>query len=89
MDDLSSHFYATVGQLLDQAAVGRLQVCVELSDGGAAEGVPSRAGERLDAELDDTGYPHHVRVGGRLVPLDRVRRATIMHPHYGQRDDGH
>ena len=43
MDDLSSHFYATVGQLLDQAAVGRLQVCVELSDGGAAERVPSRA----------------------------------------------
>ena len=88
MDDLSSHFYATVGQLLDQAAVGRLQVCVELSDGGAAEGVPSRAGERLDPELDDTGYPHHVRVGGRLVALDRVRRATIMHPHYGQRDNG-
>ena len=88
MDDLSSHFYFTVGQLLDQAAVGRLQVCVELADGAAAEGVPSRAEERSESELDDTGYPHHVRVGAHLVALDRVRRATIVHPACGQSDDG-
>ena len=89
MDDLSAHFYSTVGQLLDQAAVGRLEVCVELSDGAAAEGVPSKARERSDVELDDTGYPHHVRVGGRLVALDQVRRATIVHPYGGQRGDKH
>jgi hypothetical protein len=86
MDDLSSHFYSTVGQLLDQAAVGRLHVCVELADGQAAEGVPSRAGTPADAELDDTGYPHHVRVGGHVVALDRVRRATIVHPSCSQHD---
>jgi hypothetical protein len=89
LDDLSSHFYSTVGQLLDQAAVGRLHVCVELADGEAAEGVPSGAEPRPDAELDDTGYPPHVRVGGHVVALDRVRRATIMHPSCDQRNDEH
>jgi len=87
MNDLSSHFYSTVGQLLDQAAVGRLNVCVELADGEAAEGVPSRAEVGSDEELDDTGYPHHLRVGDRVVALDRVRRATIVHPSCGQHDD--
>jgi hypothetical protein len=89
MDDLHSHFYFTVGQLLDQAAVGRLRVRVELSDGEAAAGVPSRAEECPDTELDDTGYPHLVRVGDHVVALEQVRRATIVHPDGGERDDEH
>ena len=89
MDDLHSHFYFAVGQLLDQAAVGRLRVRVELSDGGAAAGVPSRAEERSDTELDDTGYPQLVRVGDHVVPLEHVRRATIVHPDGEERDDEH
>jgi hypothetical protein len=89
MDDLSAHYYSTVGQLLDLAAVGRLQVRVELSDGVAAEGVPSKTRERSDAELDDTGYPHHVRIGGQLLALEQVRRATIVHPYGGRGDDKH
>jgi hypothetical protein len=40
MDDLSSHFYTTVGQVLDQAAIGRLHVRLELSDGSVVIGVP-------------------------------------------------
>ena len=80
MDDLTSHFYVTVGQLLDQAALGQLRVRLELADGDAAEGVPFGSGDGEAAELDDTGYPRRVRVDGQVVPLERVRHATIFHP---------
>ena len=89
MDDLSAHFYSTVGQLLDLAAVGRLQVRVELSDGVAAERCAVQVEGQSDAELDDTGYPHHVRVGDRLLDLEQVLRATIVHPYGGHGDDKH
>jgi len=78
MDDLSSHFYVVVGQVLDQAAVGRLRVRLELSGGEAAEGVPS--GDFEGRELDDTGYPRCARVDGQVIPLDRVSRVTVFHP---------
>ena len=80
MDDLRSHFYAAVGQLLDQASVGQLDVRVELLDGTALEGVPSRAEAESDGELDDTGYPLLVNVGLERIALEQVRRATIIHP---------
>jgi hypothetical protein len=80
MDDLSSHFYATVGQLLDHAALGRLRVRLELADGGVADGVPFGAPDYEDGALDDTGYPRRARVDGQVVALDSVRHATIFHP---------
>jgi hypothetical protein len=64
--------------MLDQAAVGRLRVRLELSDGAAAEGVPS--GEFEGRELDDTGYPRRARIAGQVIALDRVRRVTVFHP---------
>jgi hypothetical protein len=80
MDDLSSHFYTTVGQVLDQAALGGLHVRLELSDGSVVEGVPSGSRPFTDAELDDTGYPRHVRVDGQVIVLEWVREAAIIHP---------
>jgi hypothetical protein len=80
MDDLSSHFYVTVGQLLDQAAVGRLRVRVELADGGVADGVPMAEGRTPDDELDDTGYPSHVQIDGKVVSLRSVVTAVVFHP---------
>jgi len=80
MEDLRNHFFLTVGQLLDQAAIGRLRVTLELHDGDVADGVPAAAGDADGGELDDTGYPRRVKVGGRLVVLDSVRRATIVGP---------
>ena len=82
MDDLSSHYYVTVGQLLDQAAVGRLRVRVELSDGDVAEGVPNGSQPTADEELDDTGYPRREAIDGRVIALDDVRRVTVFHPHH-------
>jgi len=81
MDDLSSHFYVTVGQLLDQAAVGRLRVRVELADGEVAEGVPLTEGGVSDDELDDTGYPSHVQIDGKVVSLEGVVSALVFHPN--------
>lgn len=80
MNDLHSHFYSTVGQLLDHAAIGRLRVVLELHDGAIADGVPTAAGDAAGGPLEDTGYPRRVKVGGELVGLDRVRRATIHFP---------
>jgi hypothetical protein len=78
MDDLSSHFFTIVGQLLDQAAVGRLRVRLELSDGAVADGVPS--GDFEGRELDDTGYQRCASIDGQAVALDRVRYLTVFHP---------
>lgn len=83
MDDLRSHFYTSVGQLLDQAAIGRLDVRLELFDGNQIEGVPLRSAHREDAELDETGYPRSIKVGGHVVVLERVRQAAILHPDAG------
>ena len=83
MDDLSSHFYFAVGQLLDHASLGGLRVRLELSDGRVAEGVPGESGGGDERELDDTGYPRRVRVDGHVVALDRVRHASIFHPDVG------
>ena len=83
MDDLSGHFYFTVGQLLDHAAVGGLRVRLELSDGAVAEGVPSATRDFEEGELDDTGYPRRVSIDGQVVALDRVRHAMIFHPIRG------
>jgi hypothetical protein len=80
MDDLSSHYFVTVGQLLDQAAVGRLRVRLELSGGEVAEGVPCGSQPSAD-ELDDTGYPRREAIDGRVIALDDVRRVTVFHPH--------
>jgi hypothetical protein len=80
MDDLSSHFYATVGQVLDQAALGRLHVRLELSDGSVVVGVPSASEVHADDQLEDTGYPRHIRVDDHVVTLQCVRQAAIFHP---------
>ena len=80
MDDLSSHFYATVGQVLDQAALGRLHVRLELSDGSVVIGVPSASEVHADDQLEDTGYPRHIRVEDHVVTLECVRQAAIFHP---------
>jgi len=80
MDDLTGHFYSTVGHVLDQAALGGLHVRLELSDGSAVEGVPSKRTPSTDAELDETGYPRQVNIASHVVILERVRRAAIIHP---------
>jgi hypothetical protein len=80
MDDLSSHYFVTVGQLLDQAAVGRLRVRLELSGGEVAEGVP-RGSQPTADELEDTGYPRNERIDGRVIALEAVRRVTVFHPY--------
>ena len=80
MDDLSSHYFVTVGQLLDQAAVGRLRVRLELSGGEVAEGVP-RGSQPTADELDDTGYPRNERIDGQVIALETVRRVTVFHPY--------
>ena len=87
MDDLSSHFYATVGQVLDQAALGRLHVRLELSDGSVVIGVPSASEVHSDDQLEDTGYPRRIRVEEHVVTLERVRQAAIFHPRSPPKSD--
>ena len=73
MDDLSAHFYVTIGQPLDQAAVGRLRVRLELADAGVVEGVPFGSGGIEGPELDDSGYPRAMLVEGRVVAWPDTR----------------
>jgi|tagenome__1003787_1003787.scaffolds.fasta_scaffold19756371_2 hypothetical protein len=80
MDDLVEHYLVTVGQLLDQAAIGGLRVRLELADGQTAEGAPPLSQGAGDDQLSDTGYPPSIELDGSLVPLAQVRRATIRHP---------
>jgi hypothetical protein len=78
MNDLAEHYLVIVGQLVDQAAVGRLRVRLELADGSVAEGSPQPV--EGAATLDETGYPALIELGDEVVPLEQVRRATIRHP---------
>ncbi len=73
MDDLSAHFYVTIGQSLDQAAVGRLRVRLELADAGVVEGGAVWIGRHREPELDDSGYPRAMPVEGRVVAWPDTR----------------
>jgi hypothetical protein len=80
VDDLIHHFYSTVGQLLDHAALGGLRVELELAGGRTVAGVPARTDALPDDELDDTGYPRHFLLDGAIVALASVQRAAVMIP---------
>ena len=80
MDPLQAHFLATVGELLDAARIGRLQIRIELADGRFVEGTPGPGTRDGREQLDDTGQPRVVDVGGTPVPLAAVRQATLIAP---------
>ena len=80
MDDLTSHFYVTVGQLLDQAALGGFRIQLDLRGGGVADGVPTARGEGAGDQLDDTGYARRFEFDGAMVSLASVTRAAVLHP---------
>jgi hypothetical protein len=78
----SEHFFVMVGQLLDNAMIGGLEVRLTLTDGSVVEGVPvTPASDPANAdELDHTGYPHSIDLAGTRVELATVRQATISYP---------
>jgi len=79
MSDLVDHYLSTVGQILDQATVGGLRVCLELADGRVITGTPPRDVPDEDRN-PDTGSLRSLALDGVLVDLDDVRRATVRHP---------
>ena len=80
MDPLHAHFLATVGELVDAARIGRLTICVELADGRRVEGTPGPQGRDDGGQLDHTGQPEIIHLGGTPVPLGDIRRATLLAP---------
>src|SRR6476619_4012255 len=52
MSDLVEHYRTTVGQILDQATVGGLRVCLELVDGRVIMGTPPRDASDEDRNPD-------------------------------------
>jgi hypothetical protein len=76
------HFFVMVGQLLDDAMIGGLEVRLTLTDGSVVEGVPvTPASDPASTdELDGTGYPHSIDLAGTRVELDAVRQAMISYP---------
>jgi hypothetical protein len=82
MDDLSGHFCVTVGQLLDNAALGGFRVEVELRGGNVADGIPGACDGVVD-RLGETGSPQHFELDGVVLSLASVIHAAVLHP-----DDG-
>ena len=82
MDDRSGHFCVTVGQLLDQAALGGFRVEVELRGGDVADGIPG-ACQGFGDRLGETGYPQHFELDGVVLSLASVIRAAVVHPADG------
>src|SRR4051794_41914875 len=81
MSDLVDHYRSTVGQILDQATVGGLRVCLELADGRIVRGTPPR--DARDEDRDpETGSLRSLALDGVLVDLDEVRRAAGRPPHH-------
>jgi hypothetical protein len=85
--DLAEHYFVMVGQLIDGARIGGLAVILDMGDGDAIEGVPSRTSPTVSPaeELNDTGYARRVDLAGGSIDLADVRRATIVHPAISRR----
>ncbi len=81
MDELRQ-FWITVGEVLDDAALTRSTVRLSLSDGQTIEGIPDRpaAGAAPRNELDETGLPPTVAVGGETVELKHVTEIVLVRP---------
>ena len=84
--DTIDHFFVMVGQVLDDARIGRVLVRLTLTGGAVVEGVPSEpvAGASDGDEIDDSGYGRWVTLAGTEVDLTAVRQATILHPDSGR-----
>ena len=79
--DIADHYFVMVGQLLDNALIGGVLVRLTLRDGVVVQGVPHMPAAAASVqELDDTGYPRWVTLGGRTVDMTEVREATIVFP---------
>lgn len=75
-------FYVMLGECCDAARLGHVSMRLELDDGTGIEGVPAESAiaDRTERQIDATGTRPELLIAGIAVPLDRVRRYTVIRP---------
>ena len=86
---MTAQFFVTVGGICDDARLAHLRVTIETTDGQVLSGVPESPASSFEEtpEVDHTGLPPVLVVGGTTVDLESVARVVLERPEAAPEDD--